>query len=163
MGMPGWENSEEVLDVSFPLKGRAQLSLSKALPVRRCTTHFSFQRPTREEKPRGIKSKNKTKNTSHIKPEVRELESSELLIIDTVVARVPAFSSTVVANTSCTSRPEAEKGEPYQANMQAVNFRNVSNHALIGSVSEARIIDAVLHLIRAQGRVVRQEARTRSC
>ena len=32
---------------------------------------------------------------------------------------------------------------------------------LIGSVSEARVIDNVLHLICAQGRVVRQEARTR--
>ena len=32
---------------------------------------------------------------------------------------------------------------------------------LIGSVSEARVIDVVLHLSCAQGRVLRQEARTR--
>ena len=39
----------------------------------------------------------------------------------------------------------------------------VSSHGVIGSVSEARVTDVVLHLIRAQGRLVRQEARTRSC
>ena len=33
----------------------------------------------------------------------------------------------------------------------------------IGSVSEAREVNVVLRLIRAQGRVVRREARTRSC
>ena len=32
---------------------------------------------------------------------------------------------------------------------------------MIGSVSDARVIDVVLHLMCAQGRVVRQEARTR--
>ena len=37
----------------------------------------------------------------------------------------------------------------------------VSSHGMIGSVSEARVIDVVLHLMCAQGRVVRQEARTR--
>eukprot|EP00450_Noctiluca_scintillans_P039371 CAMPEP_0194478644 /NCGR_PEP_ID=MMETSP0253-20130528/2020_1 /TAXON_ID=2966 /ORGANISM="Noctiluca scintillans" /LENGTH=79 /DNA_ID=CAMNT_0039317759 /DNA_START=591 /DNA_END=830 /DNA_ORIENTATION=- len=36
----------------------------------------------------------------------------------------------------------------------------VSSHALIGGVSEARAVDVVLRLIRAQGRVVRREART---
>ena len=45
---------------------------------------------------------------------------------------------------------------PVRANLQFV-----SSHGLIGSVSEARVIDVVLHLIHAQGRVVRQEARTR--
>ena len=37
----------------------------------------------------------------------------------------------------------------------------VSSHGMIGSVSEARVTDVVLHLMCAQGRVVRQEARTR--
>ena len=36
----------------------------------------------------------------------------------------------------------------------------MSSHALIGGVSEARAVDVVLRLIRAQGRVVRREART---
>ena len=56
-----------------------------------------------------------------------------------------------------------EKGDQIRTNMQAVRFRNVSRHALIGSVSEAREVNVVLRLIRAQGRVVRREARTRSC
>ena len=43
------------------------------------------------------------------------------------------------------------------------NPNKLIQRKLIGSVSEARVINAVLHLIRARGRVVRQEARTRSC
>ena len=53
-----------------------------------------------------------------------------------------------MANALSTSRPEAEKGEPFRADMQAVNFRIVSNHALISNNSEARVIDVVLRLLR---------------
>ena len=52
---------------------------------------------------------------------------------------------------------------PLWANLEYGTSGIVSSHGLIGSVSEARIIDVGLHLIRAQGRVARQEARTRSC
>ena len=54
---------------------------------------------------------------------------------------------------------------PVRANLEYGTSRivNTIQRNLMGSVSEARVIDVVLHLIRAQGRVVRQEARTRSC
>ena len=52
---------------------------------------------------------------------------------------------------------------PVWANLEYGTSGIASSHGLIGSVSEARVTDVVLHLIRAQGRVVRQEARTRSC
>ena len=52
---------------------------------------------------------------------------------------------------------------PVRANLEYGTSGIVSRYGLIGSVSEARVIDVVLHLIRAKGRVVRQEARTRSC
>ena len=52
---------------------------------------------------------------------------------------------------------------PVWANLEYGTSGIVSSHGLIGSVSEARVTDVVLRLIRAQGRVVRQEARTRSC
>ena len=35
----------------------------------------------------------------------------------------------------------------------------VSSHGLIGSINEDHVIDLVLHLIRAQGRVARHDAR----
>ena len=52
---------------------------------------------------------------------------------------------------------------PVRANLEIGTSGIVSSQGLIGSFCEARVIDVVLHLIRAQGRVVRQEARTRSC
>ena len=42
---------------------------------------------------------------------------------------------------------------PVRANLENGISGIVSSHGLIGSVGEARVIDVVLHLIRAQGRV----------
>ena len=75
---------------------------------------------------------------------------------------VPAYSSTVVANATYIESL-AEKGEPFRGNMQAVTYKIVSSRALISSINEARTVDVVLRLIRAQRCVVRREARTRSC
>ena len=93
-----------------PRKERHKHRLSKALPVRSCTTHFSLKRVTKEEKQSGNKSKSKTKNCSHLQlltgvpPSYRRPRSTGARILrtfpklDTVVVRVPAYSSTVVAN-----------------------------------------------------------------
>ena len=72
------------------------------------------------------------------------------------------YSSTAVANATYIE-VVAEKGEPFRANMQAVTCRIVSSHSRVCSINEARAVDVVLRLIRAQSRVVRREARTRSC
>ena len=50
---------------------------------------------------------------------------------------------------------------PVRAKLDFGTSGIVSSHGLIGSVSEARVIDVVLHLMHTQGRVVRQEARSR--
>ena len=56
--------------------------------------------------------------------------------------------------TSSYGLSQAEEREPFR--------QTVSSHARIGSLIDARAVDVILRLIRAQSRVVRLEARTRS-
>ena len=96
--------------------------------------------------------------------EIRKKGSAELFqIFDNVVRKGACVLLNSRGERLATSRPKVEKEEPFRPNMQAVNFRIVSNHALIISINEARAVDIILRLIRAQSRVVRREARTRSC